>query len=77
MNYLSWNVRGLGSPKKSPEIRSIIKKKDNDWVGLIETKMVDCNSFTISAIWDHAKVDFLCFNATPTLMWWIISSLEY
>lgn len=38
MNFLSWNVRGLGKGEKCLNIRKLVVEKKINFLGLIETK---------------------------------------
>lgn len=52
MNFLTWNVRGLGNPIKIPKIRKLIVSKSIDFIGLTETKLAHYDHFFVSRIWD-------------------------
>lgn len=44
MNYLTWNIRGLGVPNKLYEICHWIQSKNLDLVDLVETKHSHCDA---------------------------------
>ena len=38
MNYLFWNIRGIGKGEKSISIRNLVEKKNISFMGVVETK---------------------------------------
>lgn len=62
MNLASWNVIGLGNPDKLPKVRKFIIYKNLDWVGLTETKLINCDRFLANRIWDCPSICFIYCN---------------
>ena len=51
MNFMCWNVRGVGSGNKVGTIKEWVRKEKIRLLGLVETKKKDCNYQLIRNIW--------------------------
>ena len=74
MNLLSWNVRGVGSAKKSGVVRKIVRENRVLFLGLVETKSSILNEHSIRNFWvddefHWAKVDAMNTSGGLLCVW--------
>lgn len=75
MIFLSWNVRGINNPLKDNSIKSEIIKNKAKFVGLTETKLLDCPQTKVSSLRGNKPVNFeaahaLSSNSGGLLLMW-------
>ena len=58
MNCLFWNIRGIGKGEKTLSIRSLVKKKNVFFFGLVETKHQHSFQSRLRRLWGNDDYDF-------------------
>ena len=66
MNFLFWNIRGVGKGEKSLSIRSIVKNKKIAFMGLVETKHRKPFQPRIKRLWGNDDFDYCEVLSTIT-----------
>ena len=66
MNYLFWNIRGIGKGEKSLSIRGLVKKKKVSFMGLVETKHRHPFQNRFRRLWGNDEYDFCEIMASDT-----------
>ena len=66
MNCLFWNIRGIGKGEKTLSIRSLVKKKNVSFMGLVETKHRHPFQLRLRRLWGNDEYDFCEVLASDT-----------
>lgn len=64
IKLLSWNVRGLGRPKKRRKIKQVFCARRVDMVLLQETKRSTIDEKFVRSIWGREQMDFMTVDST-------------
>ncbi|XP_045791512.1 uncharacterized protein LOC123886222 [Trifolium pratense] len=64
MKIISWNVRGLGGPKKRKEVRKMVGELKPFILCIQETKLQICDTFLSSTLWGNSSH---CFSYRPSV----------
>lgn len=63
MNLICLNVRGVNNPIKDETIRNLINKAKAEFVGLVETKLLQITPIKVSSLWGNRPVQYVNVNA--------------
>lgn len=63
MKWLSWNIRGLGSPEKMKKIRKLLANRKIDMALFQETKKESLSSVDVKRLWPRDNLDFMAVDA--------------
>ena len=66
MNYLFWNIRGIGKGEKTVSIRSLVKKHKVNFLGLVESKHKKPFQPRLKRLWGDDDYDFCEIFASDT-----------
>ena len=74
LKILSWNVRGLNSPRKREVVKNLLRDWRCDIIYLQETKINSMDLQTIKSLWGSPYSDWVALDAVNTtggvlLMW--------
>jgi len=59
MKIAVWNIRGIGSSSKKNMIRSLIREKAIDIIGLVESKHNELSVHDINNCWGYQDVEWI------------------
>ena len=57
MNFLFWNIRGIGKGEKAMSVRKIVGEKNISFMGLVETKHKRSIKSRIKRMWGNDDFD--------------------
>ena len=63
MNFLCWNVRGVGSGNKVGSVKKFVREQKVRFLGLVETKKKDCTDQFIRSMWGTDDVNWSSIDA--------------
>ena len=66
VNCLFWNIRGISKGEKTLSIRSLVKKKNVSFMGLVETKHRHPFQSRLRRLWGNDEYDFCEVLASDT-----------
>ena len=66
MNYLFWNIRGIGKGKRSMSIRKLVHQKKVSFMGLVETKHKKTMRNRMKKLWGNDEYDMCEVYASDT-----------
>jgi hypothetical protein len=72
MNFLSFNVRGLGGRIKRKKVRDLVRAEKVDFLAIQETKLSGLDTNFCAGLWGEGEVDFSskdsCGNAVVSFV---------
>ena len=66
MNFLLWNIRGVGKGEKTMSIRNIVQEKKISFMGLVETKHKRPIRSRMKRMWGNDDFDICEVFASQT-----------
>ena len=76
MNFLLWNIRGIGKGERTKPIRNIVGKNNISFMGLVETKHKRSLSRRMKRMWGNDVFDFCEVLASETTAGGLIASWD-